>query len=180
VTIFVSSSHVSLVPGLNISTTVLIGCATFYGIDGKGNTVWEAISFSTGTTPLGRSTDTGIGVCQAQECNANVGMGIGNVTWAYISSFTIQVTSISFEYGLMTASPTFVIGWGQKVGLSNNVIATADVYKITEQGGQDVTDTTVSPAVTVNTAYDYMCFQRLPNNQNEYNVWYRVKRNWPE
>lgn len=171
-TIFVASAATSVGPG-TISTTTIAGTATFYGYNNLGFFVSEVIRFSTTTVGLSWSSNT---VTNSSDVVRYI--GIGNVAWAYVSSFTITVDSITQAFGLMTAFPFIKIGFGQKIGLTNNIVNTADVYKITEEGGLDTTNSTNNPAVVIDTTYDTIVFQTLPNGINEKKVWYKTLRNW--
>ena len=71
-------------------------------------------------------------------------------------------------------APTFVLGWGQKVGLANNITTISDVYKITEQG-LDVTDPGLNLRLVINADKDWIAFNNLPNGVRKYEVWYRAK-----
>jgi hypothetical protein len=151
------------------STTTLIGSATFYGYDGKGNFVSEMIRFSSRTIPIS-STVT------MTETNPVLYYGVGNVAFAYISSFTIQITSMTDAFGESTEQVRIMIGWGQKIGLANDLQATGDVYKVTQTGGSDVTIAASNPSLGINTDYDTIVFPTLPNGASEYQVWYTTKK----
>lgn len=155
--------------GVPNTTTTLIMSATFYGYNGKGEFVSEWIQ--TSTNSISWSTTT---VSNTTDVVKYV--GVGNVAFAYVSSFTVQITSMTNAFGLSTAGPIIVIGFGQKIGLANNVEATADVYKITNAGGADVTNPTLNPLISIDTTYDTIVFSPQPNGVDEKGVWYKVKR----
>lgn len=187
VTIYASSAQtVAATPPSGVgfaSTATLIGCATFYGYDSRGMFVQERISFSSAT--VSRSTEAGAGLCQTQDCNeGGRGMGIGNVAFAHISSFTAQISSISSQ---MAPNINLVVGFGQKIGLAANVLSTGssaandrgDVYKVTLSTGDGRDVVRQNPATSISVDFDTIVFPVLPNNVITYNVWIRTRRLWP-
>lgn len=184
-----------------LSTSVLVGCVTFYGIDNKGNPVTEAIFFSTSVPSYANSTSTILnyqpspGTVFGGTETARV-LGVGNVAWAYISSFTVQVTSISGGGGGNGYSPlnaTIAIGFGNKIGLANSISNVSDVYKIAAAGGSGgYSNGVINPSLSINTALDTVVFpfiasgnvpgsvsNVLPNGLTTIEVWYRVRRMIP-
>lgn len=160
---------VSSTAQIGASTTTLSGSCTFYGLDGKGNLVSEVIRFSTNMIPISSTvtvTNTG---------DITKWLGVGNVAFAYISSFTIHIDSMTDAFGLSTEFVRFQIGYGQKIGLANDIQSVSDVYMVT-QGGTNVTNATNNPALTINTDLDTIIFPVLPNNVINYGLRYVVKK----
>ena len=135
----------SSVTSVGVTTHTLVGTVTFYGINNLGQSVSEGISFSTALPRFSTAAITRL-------------PGVGNVAWSTISSFTIQLTSISLLGGLADGSENVIIriGFGVKIGLSNNIDAFGDIYKVIEQGN-DTTSTTATVS-NVDTVYDTVFF----------------------
>lgn len=165
ITIYVGSSSIVDGAGGGFSTMTLAGSATFYGLDAFGLPVQEMIRFS--TTSVSWSTQT---VTNSSDVVRYV--GIGNVAFAQISSFTVQITSAS--NGLISGTLVLKIGYGQKIGLSNNVEATGDVYMVTEAGGGN---TTLNSLLVINSTFDTVIFSALPNGIDDKQLWGIKKRN---
>lgn len=121
------------------STITVVATATVYGQDVFNRFVSEQIAFSTNT-------------------------GVGNIAFASVSSVTVVCSSVS----TVIPSPNIAvnIGYGVKIGLSNKVTQTADVYKVLESN----VNVAVS-AVTLNTTYNTITFTTPPNATRDYNVW---------
>jgi hypothetical protein len=152
-------------PGIGVTTTTLIGSATFYGWDSRGQYRWEHINFSTNIPNVStRTVDNSSDIVRY--------VGIGNVAWAHISSFTVEITSATDTYLVQGSTPVIGIGWGQKVGLSNNIESEDQIYKVTEEGGIDTTDNSVSDGWSINSQYDWIKFDTLPNNEDNKKVCY--------
>lgn len=160
---------------IGAATTTLIMSATFYGWDAKGNWAIENIKFSTTQPVFSTNTFTNAG--------SPFVLGIGSVAWAYISSFTVQITSMTDSYGIGNTAALMFVGFGQKFGLANGITKVADVYKITLSGG-DVTRSDTLPARTINTAFDTISFPYLPPGASASGpvtarVWYHAKTSRP-
>src|SRR3990167_7841950 len=159
------------------TTTTLVMSATFYGYNGKGEWTWENIIFS--TVPISWSTTTTTYSTQTARA-----VGVGNTAWSYISSFTVQITSMTDAFGLSTEHPRMYIGFGQKIGLANNITTNdntptgTDIYKITNAGGADVTNETLNPLIYIDTDQDYIVFAPQPNGVDEKGVYYRFRQMW--
>ena len=154
---------------INPTTTTLAMSATFYGFNGKGEYTSEWIRLSTNTTHISSTT-------VSVSTDVRQWLGGGNVAWSYISSVTVQISSMTDDMGLSVENPVLYIGHGQKIGLANNVVSSSDVYKITQAGGADATVAVLNPLIFVNTEFDTIVFSPLPNNADEKKVWYRFKQ----
>lgn len=170
--VWAATSAVSGWNGASIGTQTLCGTATFYGFDAFGDRIVEVIRFSTrniGDPGLSGSTNT-----VANSSDVVRYTGVGNHAWAYVSSFTVRIDSITNTY----TNPTIVIkiGFGNKIGLANNVTSTADIYKVSDVGGADVTDPIANPAVVLDATYDTVTFPTAPNGINEKRIWYKVRQ----
>ena len=149
----------SSVNALGVTTTTVTGSCTFYGYDSLGRFTSEGISFTTATLLVIGSTGTGI--------------GIGNVPFVYITSFTSQVTSATL---VQTGNPNFIliIGWGNKIGLANDITTSSAAYKTTGPGGSDITN---SVKDRTNTDYNTVHFPTpFPNAVNDWKVWYTATK----
>ncbi len=163
------------------STHTLIGGATVYGFDGKGIFTSEFISFSSAT--ISRSTETGAGLCQTQNCNAGGnGMGVGNVAFAYVSSVTVQVSSQSSQ---ISGNIVLVLGYGNKIGLANAITNSSDVYKMTVHRSTahptstfDVSNRATYPTWSINTTYDTLAFPFILDGLKTWDVWYRSRKTY--
>lgn len=153
---------------IGAATTTLTGYATFYGIDNLGNFVSEMIKFTTG--PVLQST----GVIVAPFLGSTTtpqNFGQGRVAFAVVSSITVQITSMTESFGQTQVSPVkFMIGWGNRLGLSNNITEVSDIYKIVE-GPINVA---VAPNL-VDPIYDTYIPSSVPDGNRSYRVRYRVK-----
>ena len=154
-----------------VATTTLVMSATFYGYNGKGESVSENIILST-RTGVTQGTWTVVNATQTMLC-----IGIGNVPFIYITSFTVQITSMTDSIGLSVEAPVMYIGWGNKIGLSNNIDSRAsDVLKITAAGGRDMTNQTLFPLVYVDTDQDYFVPNPLPGGADEHSITYITRK----
>lgn len=160
VMIYWSSGTIGSGSGGGFSTMTLVGSATFYGYDSKGNWAVENVRFST-NHPVSGSTST-IAVDNTGPIVNYV--GVGNVAWMQISSFTVQITSMTDAYGLNAGSANLHMRmyFGNRFGLPGNIDYDTDVLKVMEAGGRDVTDRTLNPAWSVNPLYDTISFQTQP------------------
>lgn len=144
---------------IGVTTTTLVGTCTFYGTDNKGRLTQEAIAFSTAIFSI--TTQTNV-------------IGLGNVAWSSISSFTVQITSITQDWGLAVSSVGFFIGWGNRLGLSNDIAAGTDVFRWYE-------DTTLRTATEgpVNSTFEWVYPVALPNSSRDYLFGYKAKNSTP-
>ena len=150
----------SSVNALGVTTTTVIGSCTFYGLDSLGRVTSESITFTTATLTIVNSTATAT--------------GIGNVPFIYITSFTAQVTSTT---QVQTGNPNFIlrIGWGNKIGLANDIVTSSDVYKVVGPASQG--DITTSVQATVNTDYNTVTFPGpVPDGADDRVVYYTIRR----
>lgn len=154
VTLYFASSTISGTIGV-LSTTTLIASATIYGYDSKGNFTSELIFAST-NNPVALSTST-IAIT-GNGSNVVSSVGIGNVAWMYISSFTVQITSMTDSFGLNVLVPILRLGYGDKIGLPGNIDSLSDVIKVQEAGGSDASNVLLFPALSINTVYDTIYF----------------------
>lgn len=172
VIVYFSSDTNSSTVGL-LSTTTLVGSATFYGIDSNGYVVTEQVYFSTVQPSF--STATYSNSISSITDQVSV-VGVGNVAWASISSVSVQITSMTADFGLSVKGPTLNVGWGNKIGLADHFISTGDVYKVTEFRA----DVSTSVLITGSTTYNTIVFPTAPtSNLSIREVWYRMRRLWP-
>jgi hypothetical protein len=144
---------------VGVGTTTLIGNVTFYGLNAVGNSVQEMITFST-TIPTSTDLSTG---------------GLGVVAFASISSFSVQLTSVTDVFGLQTSSVIVMIGEWNKIGLSNVFTSTSDVYNVVE-GISNVPVASTGTGMRIDVANSTIYFKNPPNSSRNYQVWYRRKR----
>ena len=142
--------------GIAITTTIVSGSATFYGIDNFGKSNFERISFSTTISPF------------VGGVAASTHTGIGNVAWASISSVTVQITSVTqgtadFDAGTVVR---LFIAWGNKIGLANTITAAGDIYQNSNPITTDVTNGTVY-------------FALPPDGSRHYALRYKAKTSTP-
>lgn len=144
------------------STNALTGTVTFYGIDMLGRTTSEAIKFS--TSPARYS----VGISTP---------GQGNVAFVHITSFTVSITSASPDYLNPDYNQTtyLVVGYGNKIGLPNDIIDPEDVYQYTE--GQLPT---TLPRANVNSTHDTVLLVSSPNNIRDYVVGVKARIGTPK
>lgn len=157
--VYFASNTIATGSGGGLSTTTLIGEATFYGIDNKGNSVSELVYFST-NHPVACSTSA-IAVSNSSDVVRYV--GCGNVAWLQVSSFTVRISSVSDAYGLSGDIPQMRIYWGNRFGLPGNIDFNSDVLKVMEAGGKDVTDQTLNPNLSINPTFDTISFPTPPS-----------------
>lgn len=133
---------------VNMATSILAGGATVYGVDARGLTRSELIQFSTAITE-------------------------GNIAWAQISSITIQTSSTSL---VGEQNVTIKIGYGNKIGLVNDLVLTSDIYKVTASNGNG---NLALASQTIDLTEDTITFSVLPNGGREFHLWYKAKRSTP-
>lgn len=116
------------------------GVVTVTGYDAHGDAAIETISFSTTT-------------------------GTGAVAFSSITVLTVKITNVTGP-----TAPTKVhlhIGSGTKIGLTGDIISSANVYYV---GREDATDTVAG--CTINATYDTIIFGTAPDASNDYKVLY--------
>lgn len=160
-----------------ISTATLVGSVTFYGVDAMGRFASELIYFS--------SRDVSLISTMAVAHTAPVinSTGVGNLAWAYISSFTVSLSSISNSDNAENNEMRFYlnVGWGNKFGLPNDITSSTDVYKVALEGRHLLR---TRSDLVVNPVYDTIVIpfggpQGAPAGGERVDLWYRVK-NSPE
>lgn len=158
--IIVFSSYTN--PGLaDIGTTTLVGYATFYGVNMLGQVASEQIMFSTFMPAQAPATSSS-------------SIGVGNIAWSHISSFTVQITTITRVFTLTTKSVVLWIGQGSKFGLSNKYNDPADIYAVSEE------DLNVPmTAARANPTYNTVVFTNEPDSSKTYTVNYKAKASPP-
>ncbi len=167
--VFVASSAFSATVGV-FSTTTMRGQVRVFGIDGNGNPATETILFSTAFPVI--STGTNIAGDLGQLTSFTTNYGQGRIAWSSISSMTIQITSMTLNYSLQVATFAVVIGYGNRLGLSNDLRYWGDVYKIVESGQTFETQRTIG---LIDSDFNTYVPVLLPNGARTYTVWYRVK-----
>lgn len=167
VMVFVTSSTFASGVGA-LSTTTLRGQLQVFGIDGNGNPASEIILFST-AAPV-QSTGTAVTGDLGQLTSFTTNYGQGRTAFASISSFTITITSMTAAYGLQAVTFAVMIGYGNRLGLTNDLRYFADIYKIVE-GSTD------QPPINGRVDSDFNTYWPvlLPNGLRNYTVDYRVK-----
>lgn len=168
--VFAASSTISSAVGV-FSTTTMRGQLRVFGIDGNGNNATETILFSTAYPII--STGTNVAGDLGQLTSFTTNYGQGRVAWASISSVTIQITSMTASYGLETGTFALYIGYGNRLGLSNDLRYFGDVYKIVESG-TTTSDVPIKNGL-IDSDFNTYIPSNLPNNTRTYTVWYRVK-----
>ena len=160
VTLYIASDVFSASIGL-FSTSTLAGAATFYGYDNKGRFTSELIYFST-NHPAVYSTST----IQASTVTEVVRyVGVGDVAWLYVTSFTVQITSMTDAYGTAnTRNPILKVGWGNRIGLPGDIDSETDVVKVMQAGGVDVTSQELNPDLSINPTWDTISFPTQPGS----------------
>ena len=121
------------------STSTLSAGATVYGTNCEGSVTEELIPFGT-----------------------LISSGAGTVAWALISSVSI----ISNFNSLVQENVVIYMGRGERIGLSNNINAAGDIYKVKM--------TTAIPVshLTVNTTVNTVEFPTVPDGAIDYHIWY--------
>ena len=152
---------------IGASTTILVGFVQAFGLDGLGNTTMERVFFSTTFVIVGT------GSVAAGTTNTWL-YGQGRVAFSSISSFTIVMTSVSATFTLQTSTFSINIGYGNRLGFTNDVRHWSDVYKIVEDNGEVAT----APG-PVDTDYNTYTPTIVPNGVRTYRWIYRV-RNSPK
>jgi len=117
--------------------TSLTGSLSVTGTDHRGNAATETIAIST------------------------YGSTAGNVAWRSITSATLTVATIVGASGDLLVS----FGTGNKIGLLNDILASANVKKVIEAGSAVTT-------ATVNATYDTIDFATDADGSNDYVVVY--------
>lgn len=129
---------------VGFATSVLGGVLTINGVDSVGRSRTEQISFTTNT-------------------------GTGFVPWAIISSATIVFSTVSPNLGNPQAG--VYIGYGNRIGLTNDLVNPGYVYKVTDSNANIATN-----LIGINESYDTVIFTNAPNGSRDYKVWYRAER----
>jgi hypothetical protein len=125
----------------NGTHTAMAGTLTITGISSRGNLVSEVVTLSSG-------------------------MAFSNYGYVTINSLVVVMTSCAGELAQTTVN--VFVGYGDKIGLINDVINSADVYKVTEAGVNTTT-------YVVDPTYDTIDFVTNPDNTSDYQVYYRAK-----
>lgn len=170
VTVYLASS--TFASGIGVwSTTTLRGRLQVFGADGNGNFVSETILFST-ASPI-QSTGTAVAGDLGQLTSFTTNYGTGRVAFASISSFTATITSMTASIGLERITFALNVGYGNRLGLSNDLRYFGDVYKIVEVGS--VTSDQVRNNGLIDSDFNTYWPVLPPNGVRSYTVWYRVK-----
>ena len=174
--LIVYSSATDIVTQIVVGTMTLSGSATFYGVNAKGEQISELIYFSTRNVALLSTMSV---THSGPVFNST---GVGNQAFAFITSFTVSLSSISDS--MMGAVPGFTlnVGYGNKFGLANSVETSSDVYKATVDG-RNITQF-VAPAIVVDTVYDTIVVPfgtatgggGAPTGTQRLDVWSRNKK----
>lgn len=153
--------------GIGRTTTTISGNLYVFGIDAQGKANSETIYFST-------RTPGELGGMTFSSNSTPAGIGVGNVAWASISSFTISVTSYTQSITDQNYNFIFRIGTGFKIGLTNNLTNASDIYYASELSSP-VSYTSLS----VDTVNDTVKFNRDPDGINDYVIRHRVRTSVP-
>ena len=79
-------------------------------------------------------------------------------------------------YGVGSSSLVVIVGYGNKIGFSNNISTSGAVYKVTSSG-QDNTPSINFTGGTINSDFDTITFVNpVPNGINRKEVWYKVEK----
>lgn len=125
---------------------------TIAGINCHGESVSEVVTVSTWSHMIG-----GIG---KDSSNA----------YLYISSITVRVTTL-FAGAVADTTLEIGIGYGNKIGLSNDIITSTDLISASE-GSAISSPGTLKDGI--DTTYDTIDFITDANASNDYTVWYKV------
>lgn len=153
----------SSVTGVGTGSTTISGVLIVRGVDNLGNSAVETISFST-SFPVVSTGVYAIGTTTTSR------YGQGQIAWAQITSFTIVVTSVTLGFTTHNGTFNLLIGYGNRLGLSNDLAFIGDVYKINE----DSVDQVGMPG-RLSSDYNTYTPALAPNGLRSYRLWYRVK-----
>ena len=129
-----------------VSSAIITGACTFYGISNLGVSGYERIALSTNET-------------------------VGSIAWATISSFTVNATSFS---QVSQSDALLRIGTTNSIGLSNIVLSTGDIYKLIEMGVNNAVDSSVTVDTTNSTIRFQNA--PTSDSTRDYEVWYINRR----
>jgi hypothetical protein len=169
-TVHVTSSTFASAVGV-FSTTTVRGRLQVFGIDGNGNPATETILFSTAFPVI--STGLAVAGDLGELTQFTTNYGQGKVAWSSISSFTITITSMTQALESTTRTFALVVGYGNRLGLSNDLRYWGDAYRITEVGALK----SEQPARNGLLDSDFNTYTPVlsPNGTRSYYLWYRVK-----
>lgn len=122
-----------------------------------------ATCYIKGLDSLGRSTFT----YQTVVTTASAAVGVGDIAWSYISSMTITATSTG-TVSIIGNAVNIQVGTGDKIGLSNKINSTNDIYHVSEAGSAVLT-------YTANAGYNTIDFATDGNGARDYTVRYIQK-----
>lgn len=166
---------------MSIASGVIFLADYTIGVDGitqmqTGRTVQASMVFTgagsatylRGTVLVHGVNTKGVAVSETIAISTGNTAYYSNNAFLYISSFTARLT---YKNTSATTSIFLNVGSGEKLGLSNDVITNTDVYGIREGTAL------VSPgSVVVDTDYDTVDFVTDPNDSNEYEVYYKIRK----
>lgn len=165
---------------VDISTATLIAATTTQTLANADYTdiitprnVTAVVTFDTGvatTTVTGTLTVTGTttrGTSTTESITVSTTSATGNIAWRTITSLAWSITAISGRADSTEAS--LQVGSGNKIGLSNDITAAGDVYKVIATGALES-----SSSYTLSTTYDTIDFSDDPDGSSDYEVYYKA------
>lgn len=121
------------------STSTYVGSIVITGVDALGESAEETLTLSTNSVT-------------------------GNVAWSKITQVVITATTIQTT----DSNVNLELGTSDKLGLSNDITASGDIYKIVEDSAD------VQSGGTTNTNYNTYLPSTVPAGTN-YELWYKAK-----
>ena len=165
----------TVMASVNIATTTLVAgtsayyAANFTQVDYPRTISVTVSSAAAGATLVGTISIVGIdstgAACTESVTLSTSATATSNYAFAYLTSITISVTSITGGSGY--ASMEIAFGIGAKLGLPASINAATDVYVIIENG------VSLSVSAQANATYNTIDFASDPDASKDYQVWMR-------